>query len=95
MPYGQLARTFGKNSPSSSHVVADVLDEHGDLGVETLVARIHVGEFGEHPLDDVVFLETLEGDVLGVRHRRPGDRIEHLLLDGGVNGSSSMIRSTI
>ena len=53
-------------------VVADVLDQDGDLGVEALVLRVHVVELGEHPLDDVVLLEALEGDVLGLRARSPG-----------------------
>ena len=45
---------------------------------------IHVLQLGEQPLDDVVLLHALEGDVLGVGHRGPGHRVEELLLDGGV-----------
>ena len=66
-------------------VVTHVLDEHGDLGVEALVRGVHVVELGQQPLDDVVLLEALEGDVLGVGNRRPGDRVEDLLLDRGVH----------
>ena len=68
------------------HVVAHVLDEDGDLGVEALVLGIHRVELGQHPLHDVVLLEALEGDVLGLGHGGPGDRVEELLLDGGVDG---------
>ena len=66
-------------------VVADVLHEHRDLGVEALVRGIEVDELGQHPLDDVVLFEALECDVLGAGHRRPSDRIEHQLLDRGVD----------
>ena len=33
----------------------------------------------------MVLLEALERDVLGVGHRRAGDRVEHLLLDRGMD----------
>ena len=42
-------------------------------------------ELGQHPLDDVVLLEALEGDVLDCGDGGPGDGVEELLLDGGVD----------
>jgi len=66
-------------------VMAHVLDQHGDLGVKTLSLRWHRFEIGEHPLDDVMLLEALEGHVLGAGHDRPRHWIEALLLDGGVH----------
>ncbi len=66
-------------------VVAHVLHQHGDLGVEALVLRIEVGQFRQEPLDDVMLLEALQGDVLGGRDRLTRDRVEHLLLDRGVD----------
>ena len=67
------------------HVVADVLDQHRHLGREALVGGVHAVEFGKHPLHDVVLLEGLEDLVGGVGHRLAGRRVEHLLLDGGVD----------
>ena len=66
-------------------VVTYVLDEHGDLGIEALVAGIEVGKLGQHPLDDVVLLQALQGDLLRAGHRCPSSRIEHLLLHGCVD----------
>nr|WP_254126997.1 hypothetical protein [Aquihabitans sp. G128] len=66
------------------HVVAHVLDEDGDLGVEALVVGVEVVDLREHPLDDVVLLEALEHDVLGLRHGGAGDGVEEHLLDGCV-----------
>jgi hypothetical protein len=68
-----------------SDVVAHVLDQDRDLGIEALVLRRHVVKLREHPLHDVVLLEALEGDVLGAGHRGAHRRIEQLLLDSGVN----------
>ncbi len=49
------------------------------------MSGVHVDELRQQPLDDVVLLEALEGDVLGVRNGRSGDRVEDLLLDGRVH----------
>jgi hypothetical protein len=68
------------------HVMADVLHEHLHLGLEALVLGVHAVELGEHPLHDVVLLEALERDVLGLGHRRSRHRVEQLLLDGSVDG---------
>src|SRR4051812_22196699 len=38
------------------HVVLDVLDEHGRLGVEALVARLHRGELHHQDVGDVMLL---------------------------------------
>jgi len=66
------------------HVVAHVLDQHGHLGVEALLVRIHGIELGQQPLDDVVLLEALEDDVVRIGNGRPGHRVEKLLLYRGV-----------
>ena len=67
------------------HVVPHVLHQHGDLGVEALVAGVHPVELGEQPLHDVVLLEALESDVLSPGHGGPRNRVEQLLLDRGMN----------
>ena len=58
------------------------LDQNRDLGVEALVLRVHVQEFGQQPLHDVMLFETLEyivGD--GVVHALD-ERVEDRLFDG-------------
>ena len=46
----ERSRTFGKKSLLLLlDVVAHVLDQHGDLGVEPLVGGVHVVELGRAP----------------------------------------------
>jgi hypothetical protein len=47
-------------------VVANVLDQHGDLGVEGLHLRRQASQFGEHPDHDVVFFHAFQHVVLGL-----------------------------
>ena len=66
-------------------VVAHVLHQDRDLGIEALVLRVEIDQLREQPLHDVMLLEALEGDVLGARDGLTRDRVEHLLFDRGVN----------
>ncbi len=65
----RASRIYGNSSCLFGDVVTDVLDEHGHLGVESLIRRLHAGQLGEHPLDDVVLLEGLEDHARDSRAR--------------------------
>ena len=66
-------------------VVTNVLDQDGDLRVEALGFCGHLLELGEDPLHNVMLLETLESDILGLRDRRTGYRVEEHLFDRGMH----------
>ena len=68
------------------HVVPDVLDEHGGLGVEPLVVGLHRGELDDQHVGDVVLLVGLQDVVLEVRQQLADARVHHLVLDVGVHG---------
>ena len=68
------------------HVVRDVLDEHGGLGVEALVVGLHRGELDDEHVGDVVLLVGLQHVVLEVGKQLAHARVHHLVLDVGVHG---------
>src|SRR2546421_7288098 len=67
-------------------VPPNVLDEESHLGVEALRVRVQAIKLCKGPLDDVMLLEPLEDLILEFWDGFPHRWVEHLLLDGCVNG---------
>ena len=62
-------------------MVADILDEDCDFGIEGLFVRIHVLHFGQHPLHNVMLFDAFKHHVVHSGDSRPGRRVEEFLLD--------------
>ena len=64
-----------------AHMMADLLDEHRDLGVETLVGRLHLLQVGQEPLQAEMLFQRLQDHRLCRRGCLQRRRIEEQLLD--------------